>query len=103
MRGEQVRQCGCGNEETPSRDRRGKRFARVASGNGFPLVQASALYVQERSPGNPFNFKPLSAATVKELEIALKHLRSFLEDTEETACMEDVTPELARRFRYEFL
>jgi hypothetical protein len=61
------------------------------------------VYVKERSPGNAFNFKPLKPSTVRELDIALGHLKSFLRDTEGTACMEDVTPELAREFRQEYL
>jgi hypothetical protein len=80
-----------------------QRFARVALADGFPLSTARDQYVKERSPGNAFNFKPLKPSIVRELDIALGHLQSFLRDTEGTACMEDVTPELAREFRQEYL
>ena len=80
-----------------------ERFARVALGNGFPLTTARDQYVKERSPGNSFNYKPLKPATVRELDIALGHLKGFMKDAEGTACMEDVTSELARSFRQEYL
>lgn len=55
-----------------------QRFARVALADGFPLSTARDQYVKERSPGNAFNFKPLKSSTVRELDIALGHLQSFL-------------------------
>jgi hypothetical protein len=76
-----------------------QRFARVALADGFPLSTARDQYVKERRPGNAFNFKPLKPSTVRELDIAMGHLKTFLQDTEGTACMEDVTPDLAREFR----
>lgn len=80
-----------------------KRFARVATGKGFPLDLAHAQYVEARRPGNPFDFDPLAVTTVKDLNTAMKHLRAFLSDDAKTACLEDVTPELARSFRDEYL
>ncbi|MBL6426701.1 MAG: tyrosine-type recombinase/integrase [Maritimibacter sp.] len=80
-----------------------RRFARVAQGSGFPLSEAVPQYIRERSPDNPFGFKPLKRATVKEVEIAVSHLRDFLVDTEDAACLEDVTPKLARSFRQDYL
>jgi integrase len=80
-----------------------KRFSRVATGRGFPLVLAHAQYIEARCPGNPYGFDPLKQATVANLETAMKHLRKFLADEAETACMEDVTPELAQRFRDVYL
>lgn len=80
-----------------------KRFARVATGKGFPLDLAHAKYVEARRPGNPFDFDPLAVTTVKDLNTAMKHLRAFLSDDAKTACLEDVTPELARSFRDEYL
>lgn len=80
-----------------------KRFARVATGKGFPLDRAVDQYVEARRPGNPFGFDPLKKATVANLETAVKHLRAFLGDEAKTACLEDVTPELAQRFRDAYL
>ena len=80
-----------------------KRFARVATGKGFPLDLAHSQYVTARSAGNPFGYKPLKRTTVMGLETAVKHLRAFLFDEAKTACLEDVTPELARRFRDDYL
>ncbi|MAM61424.1 tyrosine-type recombinase/integrase [Maritimibacter sp. UBA3975] len=80
-----------------------RRLRNVAQGSHFPLSEAVPQYIRERSPDNPFGFKPLKRATVKEMEIAVKHLRGFLEDTEDAACLEDVTPKLARSFRQDYL
>ncbi len=80
-----------------------KRFARVATGNGFPLDLAHAKYVEARRPNNPYGYEPLKRATVMNLETAVKHLRAFLHDDAKTACLEDVTPELAQSFRDEYL
>lgn len=80
-----------------------KRFARVATGNGFPLDLAHAQYVEARRTGNPYGYEPLKKATVANLDTAMKHLRAFLHDDAKTACLEDVTPELAQRFRDEYL
>ncbi|WP_170833491.1 tyrosine-type recombinase/integrase [Litoreibacter albidus] len=80
-----------------------KRFARVATGAGYPLVFAHSQYVEARRVGNPYDYNPLKRTTVMSLDTAMKHLRAFLEDDAETACLEDVTPQLARRFRDEYL
>ncbi|MSU90742.1 hypothetical protein GE300_14145 [Rhodobacteraceae bacterium 2CG4] len=57
-----------------------KRFARVATGRGFPLDLAHAQYVDARRAGNPYGFNPLKRATVANLDTAMKHLRAFLND-----------------------
>lgn len=80
-----------------------KRFARVATGSGFPLDLAHAQYVEARRVGNPYGYEPLKRTTVMSLDTAMKHLRAFLEDEAKTACLEDVTPDVARRFRDVFL
>ncbi|MEO0773394.1 MAG: tyrosine-type recombinase/integrase, partial [Pseudomonadota bacterium] len=80
-----------------------KRFARVATGRGFPLELAHAQYVEARRPDNPYGYDPLKLATVANLDTAMKHLRAFLNDDAKTACMEDVTPELAQSFRDVYL
>jgi len=80
-----------------------QQFARISFGKGYPISVAFDQYVTERQPGNAFNFKPLSQATVKELTTALKHLQEFMEKRASSACMEDVTPNLAYRFRFEYL
>ncbi|MDE0588573.1 phage integrase SAM-like domain-containing protein [Halocynthiibacter sp. C4] len=80
-----------------------ERFARVATGKGFPLDLAYAKNVEARRPGNPYGYEPLKQATVANLDTAMKHLRTFLNDDAKTACLEDVTPELAQSFRDEFL
>lgn len=80
-----------------------KRFARVTTGNGFPLDLAHAKYVQARRPNNPYGYEPLKRATVMNLDTAVKHLRAFLNDDAKIACLEDVTPELAQSFRDEYL
>lgn len=80
-----------------------KRFARVATGKGFPLDLAHAKYVEARRPNNPYGYEPLKRATVMNLDTAVKHLRAFLHDDAKTACLEDVTPELAQSFRDKYL
>lgn len=80
-----------------------KRFARVAHGTGFPLVHAHTQYVEARREGNPFGYASLKKTTVMNLDTAIKHLRTFLNDENETACLEDVTPDDARRFRDVYL
>lgn len=80
-----------------------KRFARVAIGSGFPLDLAHAQYVEARRAGNPYGYAPLKRTTVMNLDTAVKHLRAFLDDDAKTACLEDVTPEEARRFRDVYL
>ena len=80
-----------------------KRFARVATGSGFPLDLAHTQYVEARRAGNPYGYAPLKRTTVMNLDTALKHLRAFLDDEAKTACLEDVTPEEARRFRDVYL
>lgn len=80
-----------------------KRFARVATGKGFPLDLARDQYVKARQPGNPYGYDALKRATVANLDTAIKHLRAFLQDEAKTACLEDVTPDLAQRFRDEYL
>lgn len=80
-----------------------KRFVRIASGRGYLLTLAHEQYVDARRPGNPSGYSPLKRTTVMNLDTAVKHLRSFLSDDANTACMEDVTAELARSFRDTYL
>ena len=80
-----------------------KRFNRVATGRGFPLELAHSQYVEARAAGNPYGFAPLKRATILNLDTAMKHLRAFLNDEAKTACMEDVTPDAARKFRDVYL
>jgi integrase len=80
-----------------------ERFHRVATGKGFPLSRAHEQYVNARRPDNPHGFAPLKLTTVLNLATAVKHLRAFLEDDRNTACLEDVKPDDARRFRDEYL
>ncbi|AUH63739.1 tyrosine-type recombinase/integrase [Paracoccus zhejiangensis] len=80
-----------------------RRFSRVATGKGYPLERALAEYIEARRPGNPSQFKPISQSTVDNLKTAAKHLRAFLRDTDNTVCLEDLTPEASRRFRVEYL
>lgn len=80
-----------------------KQFSRVATGKGFPLELARTQFVAERQPNNQRGFKPLAVTTVLNLETAVKHLRAFLSDNDMTACLEDVTPDLAYKFRYDFM
>ncbi|MCT8159519.1 tyrosine-type recombinase/integrase [Pseudoruegeria sp. SHC-113] len=80
-----------------------KRFARVATGKGFPLDVAHSQYVEARKVGNAFGFAPLKRTTIMNLDTAIKHLRAHLSDEAKTACLEDVTPEVALRFRDVYL
>jgi len=80
-----------------------RRYNQVALGKGFPLDKALEQYVQERSPDNRRGYKPLSQTTVNNLRTAVRHLRNFLGDTEEIACLEDVTSTRAAAFRNEYL
>lgn len=84
------------NERLHEAERRGvlsrrlKSFARVAFGEGFPLDHAVAQYVEEQSPNNPRGYKPLASTNVLNLDTAIMHLRTFLGDTDQTACLEEV-------------
>lgn len=80
-----------------------ERFSCVATGKGFPLDLAHSQYVEARCDGNPFGFAPLKRTTIMNLDTAMKHLRAFLNDDAKTACLEDVTPERAQRFRDAYL
>ena len=80
-----------------------KRFSRVATGKGFPLDLARFQYVEARRVGNPYGYEPLKRTTVMSLDTAVKHLRAYLDDEAQTACLEDVTPEVALRFRDVYL
>lgn len=80
-----------------------RSFNRVALGKGYPITTALDRYIEERSPGNRRNFKPLALTTVGNLKTAVGHLRAFLEDHQNIACMEDVTPNAARVFRDDYL
>lgn len=80
-----------------------KRFSRVATGKGFPLDLAHSQYVEARCDGNPFGFAPLKRTTIMNLDTAIKHLRTYLDDETGTACLEDMTPEVALRFRDVYL
>lgn len=44
-----------------------KRFARVATGSGFPLDLAQTQYVEARRVGNPYGYAPLKRTTVMNL------------------------------------
>lgn len=80
-----------------------KRFARVATGRGFPLELAHREYVAARSEGNAYGYKTLKKTSVISLESAVKHLRAYLGDEAGTACLEDVSPEVAQVFRDAYL
>lgn len=80
-----------------------RRFARVASGKGFPLSLALERYKEDRRAGNQRGYQPLARTTVLNLHTAVKHLRAFLRDDGSTACLEDVTPDEAIRFRDDYL
>lgn len=60
-------------------------------------------YVEARCDGNPFGFASLKRTTIMNLGTAIKHLRTYLDDETGTACLEDVTPEVALRFRDVYL
>ncbi|WPZ20468.1 tyrosine-type recombinase/integrase [Sulfitobacter faviae] len=80
-----------------------RSFMRVALGKGYPISKAVDQYIDERSPGNRRGFKPISKPTQNDLRSSIKHLRVFLNDNGDIACLEDVTPTRAKRFRDEFL
>ncbi len=80
-----------------------RAFNRVALGKGYPISKAVPRYVEERKPNNARGYKPLKSATVRDLETAVKHLRGFLKDATGIACLEDVTPAQAQRFRDDYL
>lgn len=80
-----------------------QRFARVATGKGFPLDLAISQYVEARRVGNPYGYDPLKRSTLMNLDTAIKHLRAFLSDEAKTACLEDVTPESAKQFQDVYL
>ena len=80
-----------------------RSFGRVAFGKGYPIGKALAAYIEERGPNNRRGYKPLASTTVNNLRTAIRHLRDFLGDCNEVACLEDVTPALAKRFRDDYL
>ncbi|CAN0279521.1 unnamed protein product, partial [Chrysoparadoxa australica] len=50
-----------------------RSFNRVALGKGYPIAKALEQYIDERSPGNRRNFKPLALTTVGNLKTAVGH------------------------------
>ena len=80
-----------------------KTFGRVAFGKGYPINKALEQYIEERRPNNRRGYAPLKTTTVNNLRTAVKHLGNFLGDSDGVACLEDVTPALARRFRDDYL
>lgn len=80
-----------------------KSFGRVAFGKGYPISKALEAYVEERGTNNRRGYKPLATTTVNNLRTAVRHLRDFLGDRNNVACLEDVTPALAKRFRDDYL
>lgn len=80
-----------------------RSFGRIAFGKGHPISKALERNVEERGSGNRSGHKPLATTTVNNLRTAVKHLRKFLNDKSELACLEDVTPALARRLGDEYL
>lgn len=80
-----------------------KSFGRIAFGKGYPISKALEVYVEERGPHNRRGYKPLATTTVNNLRTAVRHLRDFLGDQNNVACLEDVTPALAKRFRDDYL
>jgi len=80
-----------------------RQFSRVAFGGGYPIAIAKEEYIKARSPDAQYGYGPLASTTVMSFETAIKHLRTFLSDDTKTACLEDITPKIARRFKYEYL
>jgi hypothetical protein len=80
-----------------------RRFGRIAFGKGYPINKALEQYIEERSPNNRRGYKPLKLTTVLNLRTAVRHLRDFLGDVDDVACLEDVTASRARAFRDDFL
>ena len=80
-----------------------RQFSRIAFGEGYPIAIAKEEYIKARSPDNQYGYKPLKRTTVMGFETAINHLQTFLSDDLQTACLEDVTPEAARKFKDKYL
>ncbi|WP_420325312.1 tyrosine-type recombinase/integrase [Mameliella sp.] len=80
-----------------------RSFNKVALGKGYLLSKALPMYLADRADGSRKGFTTLKPTTVNNLHTAVKHLRTFLNDDDELACLEDVTPALAEEFRIDYL
>lgn len=88
-------------EQAPESNR--MAFAKVATATTLPLSIAVEQYLQARAPDNPYGNKPLSASSGEETHTAVNYLCAFFDRKPEALFLDEVTPELASEFRYEFL
>ncbi len=75
-------------------------YAKVALGDGYALSDALELYLENRAENNAAGYKPLSQSTVKDVRTAVRYLSEFMDGYVE---LEDVTPDVAQDFRFNYL
>jgi integrase len=80
-----------------------ERFVKMALGTGYPLDEALTRYLEERQAGNRLGLQPLSKATVNDVRTAVRYLKTFMGENGDALCLQDIGPQQAKRFRYDFL
>lgn len=80
-----------------------KTFFDIYHRRGYPLADALSAYLESRTPQNTQGNKHLAETTVLNIHSAVKHLKAFLNDQDESSVLEHVTSAKAKEFRYTYL
>lgn len=81
-----------------------KAFAATATSRALSLDKAVTRYLHDRRPGNGNGYAPMAEGTQRDLKVAVRYLVKFMKaDSGEALFLDDITPELALKFRGDFL
>ena len=80
-----------------------KTFKKVALSGTISLADAVERYLHDRREGNGSGYAPLKDTTKNDLRKALWYLCQFMEETEDTLFIDDVSFEQFEKFRGDFL
>ena len=80
-----------------------KAFKKVALSGTISLADAVERYLHDRREGNGSGYAPLKDTTKNDLRKALWYLCQFMEETEDTLFIDDVSVEQVEKFRGDFL
>lgn len=80
-----------------------KAFKKVALSGTLSLSDAVNRYLHDRRDGNGSGYAPLKVTTQNDLRKALWYLCQFMNETEETLFVDDVSVEDVEKFRGDFL
>ena len=80
-----------------------KAFKKVALSGTISLSDAVERYLHDRREGNGSGYAPLKDTTKNDLRKALWYLCQFMEETENTLFIDDVSVEDVEKLRVDFL